>query len=319
MTFPDLSTFFGHFHPMVVHLPIGFLLLAAVFNGVSCFKRYKNLRNAVDITLLSGFISAIAACVSGYLLSLSGDYNAGTLSNHKYSGIALTLLSGVLWSLSSFYTTRPGLQSDRIRTALSLGVVVLLFYVGHQGSNLTHGPGYLSMETLTPVNRPKPSTPEGAFIFEDVVAGHPVNPSIPEKLDSSFINALRKNGFNVRIMSHRPVMLDLTLPSQSGIKLSDIEKQLDAVSKNIVWLNLSDNGFNDSDLSILKEMTNLEKLRLEKNPIGDAIVDQVKDLKYLNAINLNETKLTNEGLSALKRNPSLKSIYTWKTPAGQSD
>ena len=41
------------------------------------------------------------------------------------------------------------------------------------------------------------------------------------------------------------------------------------VAKNIVWLNLSDNDFTDSDLEILTHMSNVEKLRLEKNPISE--------------------------------------------------
>ncbi|MEO8474309.1 MAG: DUF2231 domain-containing protein [Chryseolinea sp.] len=441
MIFLDLYTFFGHLHPMVVHLPIGFLLLAAGFNGLSYFKKYKYLRTAVGITLLAGFISAVIACVFGYLLSLSGDYDVETLSNHKYSGITLALLSGVLWFTWS-HNTRPGFQTDRILAASSVVVVALLFYVGHQGGNLTHGSEYLSLETLTHVERTKPLTPEAAFVFEDIIApvlekrcvgchragkrkgellltswdnimkggkhgevvvsgsltkselyqritldrddedfmpsdgkppltrsetivikwwimhgavrnkmlseiagydsiqqvvsqvlalpgsmttseensmaDHTVNPLIPEKVDSAFINALRKNGFSIRLMSHRPVMLDLSLPSHSQIKMSDIEKELDAVSENIVWLNLSDNNFNDYDLKVLKKMTNLEKLRLEKNPIGDAIADEVKDLKYLNAINLNETKLTKKGMTVLRQNPSIKKIYCWKTEAEQS-
>ncbi|MEP6738488.1 MAG: DUF2231 domain-containing protein, partial [Chryseolinea sp.] len=169
MIFLDLYTFFGHLHPMVVHLPIGFLLLAAGFNGLSYFEKYKYLRTAVGITLLAGFISAVIACVFGYLLSLSGDYDMETLSNHKYSGITLALLSGVLWFTWS-HNTKPGFLTDRILAASSVVVVALLFYVGHQGGNLTHGSEYLSLETLTHVERTKPLTPEAAFVFEDIIA-----------------------------------------------------------------------------------------------------------------------------------------------------
>jgi hypothetical protein len=75
---------------------------------------------------------------------------------------------------------------------------------------------------------------------------------------------------------------------------------------------LADNGFHEKDLSVLKQMTNLEKLRLEKNPLGDGIVPILMDLKHLEALNLNETKVTKAGVEKLKANSGIKRIYDWK-------
>jgi uncharacterized membrane protein len=86
MMLADILTFSGRMHPLIVHLPIGFLLLAMVFDGVSYLKKYENLNNAVPFALLLGFLSAVIACVLGYILSLSGEYDLQTLNHHKVSG-----------------------------------------------------------------------------------------------------------------------------------------------------------------------------------------------------------------------------------------
>jgi Leucine-rich repeat (LRR) protein len=121
----------------------------------------------------------------------------------------------------------------------------------------------------------------------------------------------------VRTMLQTPAMLDVTLPAGSRKKTSQLKDELAGLEKNIIWLNLSDNGFTDGDLAFLKQLSNLEKLRLEKNPLTDSISGDLAGLHHLEAVNLNETKLTNSGLARLEKNPTLKRIYTWKTAVKQ--
>ena len=117
----------------------------------------------------------------------------------------------------------------------------------------------------------------------------------------------------MRVMLHDPVMLDVTMPAKSGVAMRDIEKELSIVAGNVIWLNVSDNNLTEKDLEILKQMNNLEKLRLEKNPVGDQIVDLLVQLQYLEAVNLNETLLTDNGISRLRSHSNLQRVYTWKT------
>jgi hypothetical protein len=76
----NLTEFIGRFHPVLVHLPIGVLLLAALFQWLSRKEKYQSLSFAVSISLFWGMISAILACISGYLLSNSGDYDGDLVS-----------------------------------------------------------------------------------------------------------------------------------------------------------------------------------------------------------------------------------------------
>ena len=169
MIFTDIITFLGRFHPLVVHLPIGFLLMGAVFNVLSYFPNYRFLKDAMSFTLLAGFLSAVAACILGYLLSQSGEYDPEVLSQHRLSGILLAILAGILWSMTTEFYSRFIMISRKIVTALCIVLVLLTAYTGHQGGTLTHGSDYLSLETLTYQAREKPAKAEDALIFEDVI------------------------------------------------------------------------------------------------------------------------------------------------------
>ena len=128
------------------------------------------------------------------------------------------------------------------------------------------------------------------------------------ELAESFSKALQK----ASIYEYDVILLDITLPAGAAQSISIMKNHLKAVAKNVVWLNLSHNNCTDASLDFLPLMTNLEKLRLEKNPLTDGIVNQIAGLQHLEALNLNETGITAAGLEKLKSVASLKRIYSWK-------
>ncbi|NQX38784.1 hypothetical protein HQN84_07980 [Pedobacter steynii] len=383
-------------------------------------------------------MAAVLACVFGYVLSLSGDYDADTLSHHKFSGITLAIICGLLYFSSTSMFKEYLRVGDKLFSALLLGLVVLMSYSGHQGASLTHGNDYLTFRTLMQQEREKPATVEQAMLFEDVVqpilqkkcvqchrdgkqkgelslesltalkkggksgqavvSGKPdmselfkritldeghkdfmpadgkppltknevklitwwikegkteggktiseikntaslkpmvalylgiggatepeddagevaqmINPDLPLVVDTTHITSLRKKGVRVRMMLNKPVMLDITLPPKSGIKMADVKPEMLRLAKNIVWLNFSDNELTDQQLDFLPALTNLEKLRLDKNPVTDQLSDYLVSLKHIEAVNLNETKITDATTLKLKKNPSIQRVYSWKT------
>jgi len=436
MVLLDIAAFSGQLHPLIVHLPIGFLILAMLFELVSYSKKYEFLKSSVSITLLLGFFAAVFACIFGYILSLSGDYDYQELNNHKISGIALALGTGLLFLLVSDPVKKLIEIRRSVFSGLCIFIVALVSYTGHQGGRLTHGSEYLSMKVLLEQPREKPASVGQAMLFEDVVhpiliqrcspchrdgkrkgefsvqtladllkggktgaaiiagsldkselfarimldptnekfmptdgktpltkteteiiqwwiekgkavegkrmselqnaqlinekvasylkigdfsgsdelagtANDAVNQDIPAFVNMALIDTLRSKGLNIRVMQHKPLMLDITLPEGKGDLLNLIKSDLRSIAKNIIWLNFSNNDLTEQDLESLGLMSNLEKLRLEKNPITDEIIPTVLSLKHLESINLNETKLTSAGIERLKQNPSLKRVYQW--------
>ena len=433
----DITTLIGHLHPVVVHLPIGFLALAILFELLSYFKKFEQLKIAIPITLLVGFITAVLSCIFGYLLSIGGEYEFSKINNHKIAGITLAVASGLLFISTTTVVKKIFSIPRLIFSSLCVVVLLIMIYTGHQGGSLTHGSDYLSIKLIDEPIRKKPISVAEALLFEEVVqpiliqrcgqchregkmkgqfsvqtletllkggktraavvAGSlnkselfnritldpsnekympadgktpltkaeieiiqwwiekgmatkgkkiaelkvspeiqskiavvlgignsiavsetaitensKINPEIPAISNTALIDSLRNKGINVRLMLHQPVMLDITIPPGMNASLNTIKPILQSIAKNVIWLNLSDNGLTDNDLDFLSGMTNLEKLRLEKNPITDKIVPQLSGLKHLEAVNLNETNVSEAGIEKLKQVPGIKRVYQWK-------
>ena len=140
---PDLYMFFGRFHPLFVHLPIGILVFALIFELYLRWKPNTSLHAVLPIVWGLAALSSVLSALSGYILSLGGGYSEETLNLHKISGISLSILS-VCFFILSFYRL-PWLTTyrDRARKILLSGIIVLLLLTGHWGGTLTHGNDYL--------------------------------------------------------------------------------------------------------------------------------------------------------------------------------
>ena len=84
----SLATLTGRFHPLLVHLPLGILLAALALHWFSNRPAYAAWRPAVSPLLLAGALTAIASCISGYLLKRDGGYDEDLLGKHQWAGIA---------------------------------------------------------------------------------------------------------------------------------------------------------------------------------------------------------------------------------------
>nr|WP_299381616.1 c-type cytochrome domain-containing protein [Allomuricauda sp.] len=135
----DVLLFFGRIHPLVVHLPIGFLLLAALAELASKKPKFQPLKNYTHYVWALGGISAFFAVLFGYFLSLSGDYNEDTLFWHKWMGIVLMIVAGICYFVSKKQLKLPFYG----KPILISFMVFTIFYTGHLGGNLTHGSTYL--------------------------------------------------------------------------------------------------------------------------------------------------------------------------------
>jgi len=144
MTLLSISGFLGRFHPVLVHLPIGILLLGILLHWLSRKEKYAALAPAIRITLLLGAISAILSCISGWLLAQGGEYEEVTLDRHKWMGIGVAVISIVYYLI---YAGKIASKISRLAVyAISIGLFILITATGHLGGTLTHGEGFLTQE-----------------------------------------------------------------------------------------------------------------------------------------------------------------------------
>ncbi|MEM1097074.1 MAG: c-type cytochrome domain-containing protein [Bacteroidota bacterium] len=135
----DWALFFGRFHPLVVHLPIGALLVGALMAWLGRKPKFEGLRPATSFVLGFGALGAIFAAVAGWLLASGGGYDESALFWHRWLGVGVAVFAVVTWLV--YRGTMP--LGPTLRMSLVGVVVVLLSFTGHLGGNLTHGEGYL--------------------------------------------------------------------------------------------------------------------------------------------------------------------------------
>ncbi|MXY07495.1 MAG: hypothetical protein F4Y61_02465 [Rhodothermaceae bacterium] len=144
----DFSLFLGRFHPVVVHLPIGILVVAILLECLSARPAWRGRYDTGILALLYiGVWSSILAVIFGLYLAQGGGYSASQLAWHKRMGILVVLFA----SLAYLYKAWPGLSERWLKHweprmyGISLGLLLLgVALTGHFGGMLTHGPDYLS-------------------------------------------------------------------------------------------------------------------------------------------------------------------------------
>ena len=70
----ELSQFVGRFHPLVIHLPIAFLLLVPLLECAGSLRRWNRVRESAELVLTLAAITAFVAVFLGWLLAWSGGY-----------------------------------------------------------------------------------------------------------------------------------------------------------------------------------------------------------------------------------------------------
>jgi len=163
-----MSEFFGHFHVVLVHLPIGILLLACLFQWLERKPRFSSLHAAAGIAFLVGMICAIFSAITGYLLSLTGDYDEQLVNTHQWFGISVASVSIVMY----YFHRRHAPATTQ--TAVSVVLFLLIIITGHLGGSLTHGSDYLtkslsnSPDSSNVQRKPIPNVQE-AVAYSDII------------------------------------------------------------------------------------------------------------------------------------------------------
>ncbi|HEX7469234.1 MAG TPA: c-type cytochrome domain-containing protein [Verrucomicrobiae bacterium] len=134
--FSEIIQFLGRLHPMLVHLPIGFLVLLAALEALGLFPKFKHVTAASRIIVALAIPATVFSAAFGWLLAWNGDYDTQLLFLHRWTGTSLAPVVILLWWLH--WRNWPGAY----RACLAV-TVILLAVAGHFGASLTHGSDYL--------------------------------------------------------------------------------------------------------------------------------------------------------------------------------
>jgi uncharacterized membrane protein/mono/diheme cytochrome c family protein len=183
-TTPDLILFFGRFHPLVLHLPIGFLLIAFILEIISRFEKFRAYRPAVGFVLFLGAVSAVVAAGLGLMLARGGGYGEDLLSLHQWLGIGAAVAALVSLTLHQVARKQENPVMDKAYVSSMSVMIVVLMAAGHYGGSLTHGSDYLTQYMPNPLRtlaglEPREEKKEvkitnlpEALVYQDII--HPI-------------------------------------------------------------------------------------------------------------------------------------------------
>src|SRR5687768_1459750 len=131
---PPLVQALGRMHPLLLHLPIGLLLVTVILLYTRKYFEGRSVDDLLGLLLYFTALTASLTTLMGLILSLEGSFGAGQLQLHKWLGVALSFLC---WGLLTIK------ENFRILKPVGLAGVILLIFTGHYGANLTHGEDFV--------------------------------------------------------------------------------------------------------------------------------------------------------------------------------
>jgi len=136
---PWLLQAMGRTHPMLLHLPIGFLLAVTLLYLARKSVGHENIHPILTMGWNLTALTAVLSALAGLALSTEEGYIGEGIDNHLTSGVVLSLLTGGLALIHALKNNKPKI----FQGALAI-TVIMLFVTGHTGSSVTHGEEFLT-------------------------------------------------------------------------------------------------------------------------------------------------------------------------------
>ena len=138
----DFLILIGRFHPLIVHLPIGFIVLGILIELNK--KKLEWSNDALKFIFFWASITGIFSTISGFFQYQNGGYLWETVQNHFIAGVLTIILS------FSFYLKliENSIFKSIPRKLFTIANSVILILTGHLGGNITHGEKHL----VEPIN-----------------------------------------------------------------------------------------------------------------------------------------------------------------------
>ena len=154
--------FLGHFHTLVLHLPIGVILLVLTMEIIGFFSTEYKIN--MTIPLMFNAVTAVLACVLGMLWMYGGAQGEGNaLNSHMGQGLIFSV--GAIW-LPLVYNWCKAKMMALYQVAL-FGSVIIMTSASHIGGELQHGElmSYAPWNQKEKKDKKKPLDPDHDPVF----------------------------------------------------------------------------------------------------------------------------------------------------------
>ncbi|MEQ9218723.1 MAG: FN3 associated domain-containing protein [Cyclobacteriaceae bacterium] len=135
----------GRMHPMILHFPIGFIVLLVFANIFRAQLQEESFEKVNRFLLLLTGLTTVLTALMGFFLSMEEGYTSEVMSIHKWIGVGVSYL---MYVLILFYHKKKFYQWSLYTSFV--GIVI----AGHFGAGLTHGINFLTEPIFTKEEEP---------------------------------------------------------------------------------------------------------------------------------------------------------------------
>lgn len=125
----------SHFHPIVVHFPVGLLGAAFIAQLLFVLRPRWKTDIAASFCLALGALTSIPSALLGWQLANGRSSGGDELFNHRWLGVATAVCAMLIW--------RAYYRWPNKRFLLLLALAVLVGAAGHTGGILSYGADWL--------------------------------------------------------------------------------------------------------------------------------------------------------------------------------
>ncbi len=172
---PDIVRFIGHFHPLLLHLPIGVFILIVLQELGTIFgnRHHEKVANTAMFPLFFGVASAFVAVIAGFMLFQGSNEYAGSalVERHLWGGLIFAVAAVITFIMKAwtvFSSGNPAFYRMMLFTSVSV-----MGFASHDGASITHGENYLTEYAPSPVR--------SLLGLEKKVGKEVKTPVVPEK------------------------------------------------------------------------------------------------------------------------------------------
>lgn len=179
---PDIVRFLGHFHPVLLHLPIGVFALILIQELGAIFGKRDRAESETSLfPMFFGAASGILAVIAGFLLyhGHGDEYGGDPLAERHLWGGLIFAIAAVFTFIVKAWTVSLSANQAWYRLLL-FGSVGIMGFASHDGASITHGSDYLTKYAPAPIRAilgleaKKPEAPAKApgdqVVYADIVA-----------------------------------------------------------------------------------------------------------------------------------------------------
>lgn len=136
----DFIFFLGRFHVLLLHLPIGIIVVLFALEWLSRKQKYRHLEGASPFLWGAMALSALGTVLLGYMHFAEGSFTGPSGDSHRFFG---TVVAVVATGVALLRTSAFASSYQPLFFPASFVLLVLIAITGHYGGNLTHGSTYL--------------------------------------------------------------------------------------------------------------------------------------------------------------------------------